>query len=123
MMKMRRASTHALARVLLKGQEKPIRSRTFGRYIIMWDGKPGDYRETASTEELFGPSVAKRVPSEAVLSTATGESADAEPRGESRPELDEYLVGLNKLIGHGNILVLDRVPSGQERRESEGTES
>lgn len=54
MRRMRRASTHALARVLLRRPEAPIRSLTVGRFTIMWDGKPGDYRETVSTEELFG---------------------------------------------------------------------
>ena len=53
MKRMLRSSTHKLAESLLARPEGPIRGLTIGRFIIMWDGKPGDYMETVDTDEFF----------------------------------------------------------------------
>lgn len=49
-----RTSLHAFAEALLEGKNGPLRGFTVGRILILWDGKPGDYIETISTDELFG---------------------------------------------------------------------
>lgn len=54
MRKRLRTSLHALGEAFLARQNAPVRGVTVGRFVILWNGKPGDYMETISTEEFFG---------------------------------------------------------------------
>lgn len=52
-----RTSLHAFADSLRAQRNAPLRGLMIGRFVVLWDGKPGDYMETASTDEVLGSSV------------------------------------------------------------------
>lgn len=49
-----KVSSLALGRALVSQPDRPIRALKFGRFVLTWDGKPGDIRTTVPTEELLG---------------------------------------------------------------------
>jgi hypothetical protein len=51
--KVLKISTHKLAAALRSGRDAPIRCFAIGRFVIAWDGKPGDVPEVVSVEEMF----------------------------------------------------------------------
>ena len=48
-----RTSTHTFAHALLHQPEGALRGLKFGRFVLLWDGQKGDYREAVSTDEFF----------------------------------------------------------------------
>lgn len=48
-----RSSTHAFAKALIGRAEGPMRGLRVGRFVVLWDGKRGDYMETVKTSDLF----------------------------------------------------------------------
>lgn len=56
-----KTSTHIFGQTLLDQPESPLRGLPVGRFLILWDGKAGDFMHTmteAETDEIFAALIA-----------------------------------------------------------------
>lgn len=53
-----RTSMFATADAFRSRPNAPLRGLVIGKFVILWDGKPGDYIETFDTDQFFDDKVA-----------------------------------------------------------------